>query len=365
MIGVVGWLLGASCAGGMPAGGVGGGRVAATDPRLGVMGRSRVVTGADGTVSRRLGFPGVTVRLRWRGASPVLVLTREGEHGWFEVRVDGQPPTTVVLEPGTQRISLPAGDAAKEVHTATVVRRNESWQGTVRLDGVELEAGTVLLDPPPAAARRLMAIGDSITCGAGTHHDAPGFPEGAAGNDATASFGWRLAQALEADVHLVSYGGRGLVRDWQGLTNTEIANAPVFFERAAPDDEDAPWDHAQWTPDVVLVALGTNDFNLGVPDRSEWLQAYEKFLVRLREVHPRAEILILSSPILTGEKQAVLDEWLREVVRIAQERGDRAVSYHDLAHQPGGPKDGHPTAEQHGRMVEELLPKVRAKFRTL
>jgi hypothetical protein len=38
----------------------------------------------------------------------------------------------------------------------------------------------------------------------------------------------RLARALDAQVHLVSYGGRGLLRDWQG--KTDVLNAPQFFQ---------------------------------------------------------------------------------------------------------------------------------------
>jgi hypothetical protein len=37
--------------------------------------------------------------------------------------------------------------------------------------------------------------------------------------DPYASYGMRLARALDAQAHLVCYGGRGLVRDWRGRSN--------------------------------------------------------------------------------------------------------------------------------------------------
>ena len=55
-----------------------------------------------------------------------------------------------------------------------------------------------------------------MACGEGV--DRPSQQEGdqASGADALHSYGMLLARALGAQCHLVCYGGRGLIRDWQG-----------------------------------------------------------------------------------------------------------------------------------------------------
>jgi len=334
----------------------------AADPRVGVVGRTSL-----GPQGRMLAYPGVTLQFRWRGPGLALQFERLGENGWFELMVDQLPPRTIILPEGVSRVTLAQDLPADAVHVAQLVRRIESWQGTVRLREVVVPDGTELLDPPAARGHRLLFIGDSVTCGASVHPDAPESPNGVGRNDASVAYGMILGKRLLADVHLVSYGGRGLVRDWQGLTNDQTNNAPIFFERACPDDAAAPWDHASWTPEVIVIGLGTNDFNQGVPQRTEWLSAYAAFLVRIRAVHPQSQILLLTSPILggmpgtsSGEKRTVLTEYISSVVTTARARGDRRISFHDLAHQPGSPHDGHPTAAQHQAMANELLPIVTA-----
>jgi formate dehydrogenase major subunit len=60
-----------------------------------------------------------------------------------------------------------------------------------------------------------------------------------------------VARRLGAQCHLVSYGGRGIIRDWQGIRDTR--NAPVFYELALPDDPAVRWDHMRYVPDAIGI----------------------------------------------------------------------------------------------------------------
>ena len=121
-----------------------------------------------------------------------------------------------------------------------------------------------------------MFIGDSITSGEAT--EASDIPEkpGAERSNAAASFCFKLASRLNAQVHLVSYGGRGMIRDWQGIRNTN--NVPVFYELALPDDPNVPWNARSYVPDAIGICVGTNDFSQGIPDENEFVNGYVEFL---------------------------------------------------------------------------------------
>jgi len=177
-------------------------------------------------------------------------------------------------------------------------------------------------------------------------------------SNARASFGHVLAQRLGAQCHLVSYGGRGVVRDWQG--RRDVRQAPQFYDLALPDGPPIPWDHRRYVPDVVGIQLGTNDCNLGLPDESEFVDAYVGLIVRVRGDAPDTWVLVMDSPIvrdLPGDpRRTGLHRYLEAVVaRCASPR----VALAPLRHYPGVPGNGHPTGAEHRAMADELEPLVR------
>jgi lysophospholipase L1-like esterase len=328
--------------------------------RLRVEGRA--ATGADGRIE--MGFPGVTLHLRCRGTALGLALDASNDAAFLDVLVDGLAPVRLRAHagPGTYPL-LPAGIAPGE-HVITVVRRNESWQGTLAVLRVEPGVGTELLDPPAAPNRRLLFIGDSVTGGEIAAFDAKDPLTGKLAHNEQAanarlSYGYVVARQLGAECHLVSYGGRGVIRDWQGIRAT--ANAPQFYELARPDDPTVRWDHARYVPDAVGVALGTNDFNQGVPDQNEFVNAYVELLRKIRRDAPHAWIFLLESPILVDApgqppKRSVLRGYLERVVAQA---ADERVRVAPIGHYPGLPGNGHPVASEHAAMADELRPLVQ------
>jgi lysophospholipase L1-like esterase len=205
-----------------------------------------------------------------------------------------------------------------------------------------------------------MFIGDSITCGEASDV-APGDPiKDNRMSNGRLSFGKVLARRFHAQCHLVSYGGRGVTRDWQGIT--AIANAPQFYELALPDDPKAAWDAAGYVPDAIGICLGTNDFSRGVPDQVIFVNTYVQFVQKIRRDAPQAHIILITSPILQDApgqvpNRTILSRFLQQVV---EQLGSPLVTAYDIAHQPGRPGNGHPTAEQQAKMADELEPAFRS-----
>jgi hypothetical protein len=326
----------------------------ADDPRISYEGRT--APGPDHSV--RLGFPGITVRLRANAASIAWKLNASSDTVYFDVSIDGKPATRVHAAKGAAVIPLELGASAGG-HTITLTRRNECWQGSCDLLSVEVTGGE-LLDPPPLPARKLMFIGDSVTCGEGTEPEASTDPRNPVRANAAASYGIKLARRLGAQCHLVSYGGRGIIRDWQGIRATN--NAPQFYELAFPDDATARWDHARYVPDAIGVCLGTNDFNQGVPDENEFVNAFVEFVRKLQRDAPQALIFLIDSPILNdgpgqSPKRSVCGAYLDEIVRkVDSPNVRRAV----ISHYKGAPDNAHPTGQDHTGIANELEPIFRA-----
>ena len=326
--------------------------VPAADPHLTIEGRSAL--GPGGTV--RIGFPGVVLKFSATAPRVTMQVSASSADVYLDVAVDGAAPRRVRLAKGPQELVLYDGPAGR--HVFDVLKRTESWQGTIDVAGF---GGVQAIEPVALPNRRLLFIGDSVTCGASSDvPDASSTETGATTNNGARSFGRVLAARLGATCHLVGYGGRGIIRDWQGIRNT--ANAPVFYERAMPDDPAALWDHRRFVPHGIGICLGTNDVNQGVPDENEFVNAYVEFLRKVRRDAPDAHVFVIDSPIVAdtptlGHRRTILTDYLDEVVRRV---GDDRVRRANVSHYPGRPVDGHPIAREHVAMADELEPQFRA-----
>jgi VWFA-related protein len=332
--------------------------VPADDPRVRITGR--VDRAHGGRV--RIGYPGVALRVRFEGASLAMVADATTADVYFDVSVDGGAPRVLRLPAGPAETVLVRG-LEPGAHTVELVHRNETWQGVVAVAGFRTDAPGRLLEPDPRPARRLLLVGDSVTCGENVDRAPGACRKDASSWNAAGSYGMRLARALDAEVHLVCHGGRGLTRDWQG--RTDVPNAPRFFDLAVPEDGGPAWDHAAYAPDVVVVSLGTNDVSAAagpLPDREAWAAAYAAFVRQVRARHPAAGIVLTEGAIVGDADPArparsLLRACLDDVVR---RLGDARVVHAPSAQHPGDACDAHPTAEQHAQMARELEAAVRA-----
>ena len=307
----------------------------------------------------RWGFPGVTAHLRFRGDALAVKIEAAEDDLYFDVSMDGAPPAILRAGKGVADYPLFKGDKVGE-HTIALTRRNESWQGTCTLREFSLGATAgEWLSPPELPKRKLMFIGDSVTCGEMVAYESSRDMRAKLNSNARISYGMLVARRLGAQCHLVSYGGRGIIRDWQGIRDTR--NAPQFYELALPDDPAVRWDHSRYVPDAIGIQLGTNDFNQGIPDQNEFINAYVQFVEKVRRDAPQALIFLMDSPIVNdepgrGPRRAVLHSYLEQiVVRL----GSPKVILAPLPRYPGVPNNGHPTGAEHEAMAGELEPLLR------
>ncbi len=334
--------------------------VTANDPRVAVMGR--VFRLPDGGL--RFGYPGVTLRVALTGSGLTARAACSTGNCRLAVTVDAGPARVVRLPARERDVELAAG-LGPGTHVVELVHRTETWQGIVTVRGLVLPAGATLETPPPWPERRLLFIGDSITCGEGADRAAMVPGDKAASSDGTRSFGMLVAQELGAQCHLVCFGGRGIFRDWQG--RRDVLNAPRFAELALPSEADpVPWDHREYAPNVVVVSLGTNDFNLdlgALPTEADFVAPYVTFVRTLLDQYPQAKVLLTEGAIVNDAadparpQKTVLARHLAETVRRV---ADARVVFVPSQHYPGDASDAHPTGEQQAAIARDLAGPIAA-----
>ncbi|MEM6689959.1 MAG: GDSL-type esterase/lipase family protein, partial [Planctomycetota bacterium] len=244
-------------------------------------------------------------------------------------------------------------------HQVKIVKRTEGWQGTLELQAFQVPNGQ--FQPPPALpSRKLLCIGDSITAGSGTDvKDLVDTRKDSYTSNGRLSYAYRLADRLDAQVHLIAFGGRGLIRDWQGKTDT--GTAPQYYERTLATNTNYQWDQSRYQPDAISICLGTNDFNPGIIPPNEYSEAYASFVRKLHQDHPKAKIFLLGSPMFgQGDLRDSLNEAIDLTIQKVEELEGLTITKVDVGYYPGRPNvDSHPVSSEHRRIATELEPVFR------
>lgn len=318
--------------------------VPAADPAIARMGRT--AEQPDGAL--RFAYPGVRLTLAFSGQQLSMDAWSSGQHGILEVVVDGGPVRRIKL--GAGRATYTLVDTPGE-HVVDIMNRTETWHGVTTLAGFTVDGE--VRQAPALPQRRMLVLGDSVTCAEGAGERVG--KKDSSWTDPRNSYGMLAARSLDAQVHLVCYGGRGLVRSWNGRTDEH--NLPDFYELAIADaKEPVKWDHGRYQPDLIVSAIGTNDFSTGVPPRGQYVAAYVGFVKTLLANHPQARIVLTEGAILNGSKKKALTSYIHETVRRVN---DPRVSSVPSRHHPGDRQDAHPTGAQHAAMARELAPQLR------
>ncbi|HMH21425.1 MAG TPA: SGNH/GDSL hydrolase family protein, partial [Puia sp.] len=207
-------------------------------------------------------------------------------------------------------------------------------------------------------------IGNSITCGAaadpsetpcgtGLYHDH---------HNAYYAYGPRLARALGANFLMSSVSGIGIYRTW----NMDSPSMPQVYEKAGlqPDDQRL-WDFTKYSPSIVSIALGTNDLSNGDGkharqpfDSTVFVDSYIKFVQLVKSKYPSAQIALLSSPMISGDRRILLQNCLtaiKEKIDALHPSGRRVALYFFSPMKARG-CSGHPNVEDHAILAEQLTP---------
>jgi lysophospholipase L1-like esterase len=322
--------------------------IRATDVQIASMGR--IAKNTDG--SAQFAFPGVSFFITFEGKNLSLDALSSGGQNYIEAIVDQGAPKIIKLSASEEHITL-VHDSTSKKHSVEIIHRSETWHGTVTFKKFTVDGK--FLVAPRLPKRKILVLGDSVTCSEAIDRVDGGKKDSSWWNPRL-SYGMLTAKALNSQVNLVCMGGRGLIRSWNGKTDEH--NLPDFYQYAiATDNDPIKWDHTQYDPDLIVSAIGTNDFSSGIPERETYVNTYEKFLLTLLSNHKHAQIVLTEGAILEGDKKAALIDYLAEAVKRVD---DKRVHIAKSNHYPGDKTDAHPTKEQHAAMAKALTPQVKA-----
>lgn len=326
----------------------------------------RTYTDGDGTVW--LSHSASALEFTFTGAKASVTVCEdiaygEGSEPRFAVYVNDERKVDHLLQEQEKTIEILSADSAKETKVK-IIKLSEAANSIFGVKSFETDATE--LKPTAEKDLKIEFIGDSITCGYGVDDEVKENHFSTATEDATRAYAYKTAMNLDADYSLVSFSGHGIISGYSGDGKKQEAQiVPTFYEKVARNYSGSKivendWDFSRFTPDIIVINLGTNDNSYVKKDKekeAEYTQGYVDFLKQIRAKNPDAAILctlgVMGAELFYPMKHAV-DAYKKET-------GDTnidSLSFEVQNAADGYAADWHPTEKTHTKAADRLTLKI-------
>jgi len=276
--------------------------------------------------------------------------------GFFAVVIDGGEPIMVQSKSDTL-VHIKSG-LKQGTHSIAINQCTESADVDFPVFyGLQLDKGATLGETPKLPERKIEFIGNSITCGKGAldntklkNRDDIAFENWYISYDA------QVARRLNAQCMVVARSGIGIYRNNGGKFKGDDDTMQYFFPRTLLRADSEMWDFNLYTPDLVVINLGTND-TAQTYDVNLYKEGAKKFLKDVRSHYPNATMVVLTGPMRSGKRLLDQKAGLDYAVAQLKAEGDENVYRYDIPYDNGKYGYGtghHPSVGEHGHMADIL-----------
>jgi len=281
-------------------------------------------------------------------------------HNYLQYELDGVYQKRIKIskdQKGPFRLTA----SGNKKHTVWIYKATEATTGPIFIEKI---SGKNLRAIPNSNAPLIEFIGNSITCGAAA--DASEVPCGTGvyhdQHNAYYAYGPRVARKLSVNYIMSSVSGIGMYRTW----NREEPSMPQVYENSDfLVGSLRKWDFSKYTPQIVSIALGTNDLSNGdgktprTPfDSAKFVNNYIGFVQSVKSKYPNAQIVFLNSPMVGGDRNILLQNCLTTIKNRIDgwHPADKPVALFFFQPMKARGCTGHPSVEDHAMLADELFP---------
>ena len=303
---------------------------------------------ANGAV--RIFWGGTYFETQLRGAKLTMTFEDSG-FSWMDVSVNGETHA-IALEEGVKDYVIFDGEPG--VYDIRVTRRPDPAAPSTVFTYYQALGE---LSVPAENDRKLLIIGDSISSGYGVEGENELCKYSYGTHNTAKAYSFLAADALNADVQVIAIAGRGVIRNSSSGQEDPMS---LVYKRVNPVSGE--WDPSLYTPDAVVVHLGTNDFFQANP-AEEFVTAYDQMLLELSEDYPDAQLYMAFGPMLYGEDRENAITNIQKAKDQFNARGGAQATYIELLPAESGHRRGcdyHPGTDSQIVMAEQLVELLRS-----
>jgi lysophospholipase L1-like esterase len=286
----------------------------------------------------------------------------ENHQNYVSLELDGKYIRRIRIEKGDVKSFPITVSNAKKTHHLSIYKATEATNGGVLFAGTSAK---LVENTAPKNRKKIELIGDSITCGFG--NDASTIPCGSGDwydqHNAFWAYGPVLSRALNIDFVLSSVSGYGMYRNWND-EHLDEPNIPDVYENLYLNkDSSKPYDFA-FQPDLVSICLGTNDLSDGdgkktrLPFNEEkYVSNYIDFIKTVYKHAPNTRIVLLNSPMVSGQRNETLVKCLKKVIQAFEnDKKHKPIELFEFKSMSPKGCGYHPDIADDKVMAEQLIP---------
>ena len=260
--------------------------------------------------------------------------------------------TTLFLNKATNDVTLAIGINDTLEHKVTLYKRSESIDSHIALVSVKTDG--VFIKKIEEKPLKIEFIAASSSTGYGNLGSPSSSGKTTENSDCLKGFAFLTAQALNADINIFSASGWGCYASrWTTPNTVNVCDSYEYVDF----NSSIPWMHALFTPDVVVVNLGTNDWsyiNAATTEEEKdarmtaFQNKYVYFLKRLHDLYPDAQLVVLYGLM----NESSIYEVTESIVKMAK------ISIPNLAsikiNGDAGGYNSHPSVKSHAAIAKTL-----------
>ncbi|WP_294962806.1 SGNH/GDSL hydrolase family protein [uncultured Flavobacterium sp.] len=283
-------------------------------------------------------------------------------HNYVQLVLDGKYIGKIRIEKGPiQSFPIKITSSQKE-HRLEIYKNTEAQSGNILFAGTTAKLAPISFKKK----KKIEFIGDSITCGAAS--DPTDVPcdkgEYMDHHNGYYAYGPTLSRAIEADYLMSCVSGIGMYRNWNDEHKDEAIMPDVYQNLYLTKDAAKPKYDFAFQPDIISIALGTNDFSGGdgkkerLPfNAQKYVSNYITFIKMLYEHNPKVQIVITNSPMVGGDRGVVFEDCLNKVKSaFANDKAHKPIQIFKFKPMTPNGCSGHPDVADHKVLADEYGP---------
>ena len=312
-------------------------------------------------------FTGHKCEVTLVGDSMANTSSGEGHQARYAIYLNEELIVDDLLKEKEKTICIYEGEVVTEA-VIRIVKLSESSDSSLGLEKITVLGGAI--KPTKEKALKIEFIGDSITCGYGVDEKLGGTYK-TSNENAVKAYAYITAQALEADYSMVAFSGHGVISGYTstGEINTSSLVMPYYNKIGKSQGKIlfsiAPqtvlWDFEQFTPNLIVVNLGTNDASYcgsNVERCEAFALGYVDMLKQIREYNKDATILCVLG--IMGDS---LYPYVEKAVSIYKEEtfddNILCMKFDVQREEDGYGVDYHPSEITHEKAAQKLIAFIK------
>lgn len=247
-------------------------------------------------------------------------------------------------------------------HTLEIYKNTEAQSGNILFVGTTAKLVPISFKKK----KKIEFIGDSITCGAASDPTEVPCDKGEYmdHHNGYYAYGPTLSRAIGADYLMSCVSGIGMYRNWNDEHKDEAIMPEVYQNLYLTKDASKPKYDFAFQPDIISIALGTNDFSGGDGKKErlsfnpkKYVSNYINFIKMLYEHNPSVQIVITNSPMVGGDRAVVFEDCLNKVKNaFANDKAHKPIQIFKFKPMTPNGCTGHPNVADHKVLADQYAP---------